>query len=106
MIIPVILCFVFIALSIPLILQKARPNCYYGVRTRKTMSNEAVSYKANKFFGTGLLISSFFSLAILITATIFPDVILFIVVNNLGGLIVVLPIGVLLVLSYFYFRKL
>jgi hypothetical protein len=70
------------------------------------MSNEAVWYKANKFFGTGLLISSFFSLAILITATIFPDVILLIVVNNLGGLIVVLPIGVLLVLSYFYFRKL
>ena len=106
MIIPVILCFVFIALSIPLVLQKVRPNCYYGVRTRKTMTNDAVWYKANKFFGTGLLISSFFPLAILMTAAFLPDLHVLIGVNNLGGLIVVLPIGVVLILSYFYFRKL
>ena len=106
MIIPEILCFVFIVLSIPLILQKVRPNCYYGVRTRKTMTNDAVWYKANKFFGTGLLISSIFSLAILLTAAFFPGLNLLIGLNNLGGLIVVLPIGVLLVFSYFYFRKL
>ena len=105
-IIPVILCFVFIVLSIPLILQKVRPNCYYGVRTRRTMTNDAVWYKANKFFGTGLLISGFFSLAILLTASFIPGLNVLVSVNNLGGLIVVLPIGVLLVFSYFYFRKL
>jgi hypothetical protein len=70
------------------------------------MTDDAVWYKANKFFGIGLLISSFFSLVILLTAAFFPGLNLLVAVNNLGGLIVVLPIGVLLVFSYFYFRKL
>ncbi len=105
-IIPMILCFVFIILSIPLILQKVRPNCFYGVRTRKTMSDETVWYKANKFFGCGMLISSLFSLVVLIVAVLIPDVVSVIVVNNLGGIVVVLPMGILLIISFFYFRKL
>jgi uncharacterized membrane protein len=104
-VIPLILCFVFTLLSIPLILQKVRPNCFYGVRTRKTMSDETVWYKANKFFGCGLLISSLFSLSILIVAVLIPDLFSTIIVNKLGGLVVVLPIGVLLIISFFYFRK-
>ena len=105
-IIPMILCFVFIILSIPLILQKVRPNCFYGVRTRKTMSDETVWYKANKFFGCGMLISSLFSLVVLIVAVLIPDVVSVIVVNNLGVIVVVLPMGILLIISFFYFRKL
>ena len=105
-IIPMILCFVFIILSIPLILQKVRPNCFYGVRTRKTMSDEAVWYKANKFFGCGMLISSLFSLVVLIVVVLIPDVVSVIIINKLGGLVVVLPVGVLLIISFFYFRKL
>jgi uncharacterized membrane protein len=105
-IIPMILCFVFIILSIPLILQKVRPNCFYGVRTRKTMPDEAVWYKANKFFGCGMLISSLFSLVVLIVVVLIPDVVSVIIINKLGGLVVVLPVGVLVIISFFYFRKL
>jgi uncharacterized membrane protein len=105
-VVPMVLCFIFILLSIPLILQKVRPNCFYGVRTRKTMSDEVVWYKANKFFGFGLITSSLFSLVILIIAVLIPDVFSTIIVNELGGLIVVLPIGVLLIVSFLYFRKL
>ena len=70
------------------------------------MSDETVWYKANKFFGCGMLMSSLFSLAVLIVAVLIPGVISVIIINKLGGLVVVLPVGVLLIISFFYFRKL
>jgi hypothetical protein len=70
------------------------------------MTDEAAWYKANKFFGIGLVISSLFSLVVLYIAVLNPDILSVILVNELGGLIVVLPIGVLLLASFFYLRKL
>jgi len=47
-----------------------------------------------------------FSLVVPIVAVLLPDVVSVIIVNKLGGLVVVLPVGVLLIISFFYFRKL
>ena len=46
----------FIILSIPLILNKIRPNHILGVRTKETFSNDGTWYKANKILGWHLLI--------------------------------------------------
>jgi len=40
-----------LALQIPLILRKVRPNTTYGLRIRETLSNETVWYDANAYSG-------------------------------------------------------
>jgi hypothetical protein len=44
-----------IVLAIPMILQKVKPNPWYGFRTRKTLSDERVWYAANRYAGKALL---------------------------------------------------
>ena len=46
--------FLFIALSIPLILRKVPPNAWYGLRLPGTMRSEAVWYEANGRSGRDL----------------------------------------------------
>src|SRR5262245_35184035 len=48
---------VFIAVSLPLIYEKIKPNHWYGFRTPKTFSNERIWYAANKTAGYDLLIA-------------------------------------------------
>lgn len=50
-IILIVSCLIIIAISIPLILEKVKPNRVYGFRTQKTLSNEIIWYQANKFLG-------------------------------------------------------
>ena len=45
-IILIVPCLIIISISIPLILEKVKPNSVYGFRTQKTLSNEIVWYKA------------------------------------------------------------
>lgn len=49
--------FAFIVISIPLILEKIRPNKFYGIRLKKTLSNDKIWYKANKHCGWCFLIT-------------------------------------------------
>ena len=44
-----------IILAIPMILQKVKPNAWYGFRTRKTLSDEGIWYPANQYAGKALL---------------------------------------------------
>ena len=46
-------------LGIPLIMQKIKPNNYYGFRTKKTLSDEEVWYTANSFAGKMMVIIGF-----------------------------------------------
>ena len=43
--------FLFLLIAIPLIQKRVRPNPIYGFRTKKTLGNERVWYKANEFSG-------------------------------------------------------
>ena len=47
-----------IALSIPMVLGKIPPNRFYGFRTRKTLSNPEVWYRANRLAGIDLIVAS------------------------------------------------
>ena len=54
-IIPAIIIFI---LSIPLILNLIPPQPWIGIRTSKTLSDDEVWYRANRFAGWALLVSS------------------------------------------------
>lgn len=57
-----------IALSIPMVLQKIKPNYWYGFRTPKTLSDEKIWYEANRVAGIDLslagLLTIFTSIAL------------------------------------------
>ena len=102
MVMAVALCGVFIALAVPLILQKVPPNCVYGFRTRKTMSSEVIWYKANRFLGYGLVASALASLLVLYVSVLFPPVVPPSLVHEHAMFVVLLPVGILLVVSAVY----
>lgn len=55
--------FIFVVLSIPLILRKVPRNVVYGFRTCATLANDFVWFEANAYFGRGLVVSSLISAA-------------------------------------------
>jgi len=65
-IIPSIIIFI---LSIPLILNIIPPQKWIGIRTSKTLSDEEIWYRVNRFAGWALLVSSVFYISI---AEMFP----------------------------------
>ncbi len=60
----------FFVLAIPLILGLLPRNWGYGIRTRKTLSDDRVWYPANRFGGWLILFSSVIYLAV---AALIPD---------------------------------
>jgi uncharacterized membrane protein len=54
----------FVAIACPLILGKVPPNPWYGLRTRRTMSSQALWYKANRMGGIYLILSTLAAVAI------------------------------------------
>lgn len=48
----------FIALALPLVWRKIRPNVVYGYRTRTTLADETIWYAANAHMGRGLIIAT------------------------------------------------
>jgi uncharacterized membrane protein len=48
---------VFIAIGIPLAVERVPPNHWYGFRTAKTFSNQTIRYAANRVAGIDLIIA-------------------------------------------------
>jgi hypothetical protein len=53
-----------LAISIPLIFGLVRPNRWYGVRTRKTLSSPQLWYRANRVGGICLTVATLAALAV------------------------------------------
>ncbi|MFP7721440.1 SdpI family protein [Lysobacter sp. A3-1-A15] len=51
-------CALVALLSVPLILRRVPRNVFYGLRTRKTLSSDAIWYPANVFAGQALALAS------------------------------------------------
>ena len=51
-------CLLVALLSVPLILRRVPRNAFYGFRTRKTLSSDAIWYPANVFAGQALVLAS------------------------------------------------
>jgi len=47
---------VLVAAGVPLLLGRVRPNPWYGCRSERTLSDEALWYRANRALGRGLVI--------------------------------------------------
>ncbi len=48
---------IILALGVPLFLGKVPPNSLYGLRTDKTLENEEVWYRGNRFAGAALVVA-------------------------------------------------
>jgi len=58
---------IILILSIPLILNLIPPQKWIGIRTPKTLSDETNWYRANRFAGWALLVSSVFYIGVAAT---------------------------------------
>lgn len=106
MIILIISCVLIIAVSIPLIFEKVKPNNIYGFRTSKTLSNEVVWYKANKFSGYALLIAAIVSLVSLLLKLFYPNLIPLSENPYFEVVVFTVPILISVVVSFIYVSKL
>jgi hypothetical protein len=99
-----LICALFIAASIPLILQIVPPNHHYGVKTREALSSKEAWFRENKKFGYIMAIFSIISLAeVLVTYWIlclFPEI--FPLFKNVVYLFLVLlaPNGIIILVCF------
>jgi len=93
-----------IILSVPLILEKIKPNVFYGFRVKKTLSNKDIWYKANKYTGKDMLIAG---LILTIGSIGFFVVEMDIVtIAIIGLLLLTIPLATMLVRAFIYLKKL
>lgn len=55
---------VTIAIALPLVMEKIPPNLWYGFRTRKTLSDPVIWYRANYLGGMDLLFAGIIAILI------------------------------------------
>ena len=93
------------AVSIPLVLGKIPPNRLYGVRTRKTLSNNEVWYKANKYTGKDFLICGLVVSAGALVLWMFKAKLSFSAVSWIGTALLMVPLLVVVVRALSYLKK-
>jgi uncharacterized membrane protein len=93
--------FMFVVLSIPLILRKVPRNVIYGFRTCRTLSDDFVWYETNAYFGRGLVVSSLISAAAVLMLYELSGVSQrFFFVSTIGALVVPPLVATLLTLRF------
>jgi uncharacterized membrane protein len=94
---------VIIALSIPLVYSKVPPNGWYGFRTPKTLSSDAMWYRTNKIGGRYFIVAAVFQLAaVLVVVTLWPGL----ATRLLGyGILPTVPLLIAVLLWFLRIRK-
>ena len=93
-------CAIIAAASAPLMLKLVPPNRGYGFRTRRTLADSGLWYRANRFAGCALFIASAISAAVFLSN---PD---YASGRSLVGLMVlVVPLAIAVVASAVYVRR-
>jgi uncharacterized membrane protein len=84
---------IFCIISVPLVLKKVPRNPVYGFRTRATLRDDKIWFKANAYFGSRFIIanllSAFITVALYIWKGLSPDIYLKISVALLVAPVVV-----------------
>lgn len=94
-------CGIIASASIPLILGLVPPNRVYGFRTRRTLTNRELWFRANRLAGCAFLIASALSAGIFATHPEYASG------RSLAGLVVfVVPLVIALAASFAYVRRL
>ena len=97
-----------VVLAIPMILQRVRPNVWYGFRTAKTLSDESIWYPANRYAGKALLyagvVIAVASLVLYLGAKVWilSEWLLF----TVAMIVLLVPLAVCVVASLVYARRL
>jgi asparagine N-glycosylation enzyme membrane subunit Stt3 len=105
----ILLGLVTILISIPLLYHAVAPNRLYGFRTRKTLSNSDIWYKANKFMARELVAAGAVSIMLAIVAMlVYLRIIMFtdIQATGLFILIFLVPLVIAIFRSLSYLKKL
>ena len=105
-IIRIISSIVIVVISIPIILGKVKPNGLYGFRTYKTLSNETIWYKANKFLGYTLVFAGLISILLTLLKEYYPQLIPFSSYHYFGIVVFIVPIFIATISSLVYLSKL
>jgi uncharacterized membrane protein len=93
-------CVIIAVVSIPLILNVVPPNNIYGFRTRQTLSNPELWFRANRFAGWALFIAAVASAAVFLVAPEYASG------RSLEGLFIfVTPLIFAVALSFAYVRR-
>ena len=86
--------------SVPLMLKLVPPNGAYGFRTRRTLADRDLWYRANRFAGFALFIASAISAAVFLAHPEYASG------RSLAGLgVLVVPLLIALVASFAYVRR-
>jgi uncharacterized membrane protein len=64
----------FIVISIPLIRGRIKPNAWYGLRTSRTLHDNDLWYKANRYSGWLLLASGIIIMGLAIVIALIPGI--------------------------------
>ena len=92
-------CAIIAALSVPLMFNLVPPNRIYGFRTRRTLGDRTLWYRANRFSGWALFIACTISAAIFVLQPGIASG------RSAGGLLVfLLPLVVAIAASFAYVR--
>lgn len=97
---------VLLCASIPLILEKIPPNRGYGFRVKKTLADECIWYKANRYGGICFLFSSLTTLAVCLFFFVNKAGFSADQINLIGFAFFVVPIAGALVLTLAYIKRL
>ena len=92
-----------IIVAIPLAMQKVPPNLWYGFRTRKTLSDRSIWYRANYLGGVNMLYAGIIALAINAALSVLRDPTLMMLIRSA---IVAITMGIAMVYSMRQFRDL
>ncbi|MGZ5618911.1 MAG: SdpI family protein [Usitatibacter sp.] len=85
--------------SIPLMLNAVPPNSVYGFRTRQTLTNRELWFRANRFAGCALFIASGISAAIFVAHPEYVSG-----RSHVGLVVFIAPLAAALVASFAYLR--
>ena len=88
--------------SIPLIFKRIKPNYFYGVRTKKTLENKEIWYKANKIFGILLYITAIIMIIGSMILYYFINIINKIFFQYIYFIVFFIPIFLSILISYIY----
>ena len=98
-----------ILISLPLLYNAIGPNWFYGFRTRKTISNSDIWYKANKNMareliaaGTVTIMLAIIAMLVYLRITMFTNI----QANGLFLLILLVPLAIAVLRSTLYLKKL
>ena len=93
-------CGIIAAASLPIMLNLVPPNRLYGFRTRQTLADRELWFRANRFAGWACFLASAFSAVVFFR---YPE---YAAAGSLAGLVIfVVPLAIALAASFAYVRR-